>query len=181
MLCTHKTTIFCQFGNLEICPNFANPYLTQFSSISGGNCIRKGQSKNFSAISRRNSGCLIVLYLSLTNSLRLQESHFFRDLCNKTMTSGRFMSWILCGDSRLNQQIPLPLRPTITFFGMQPNKRNSMMTMNMPLKKNNSSLIQNQRNIPHIQFTSPHFTPRCHRSPSFLPKSGKHFLRAPNK
>ena len=40
MLCTHKTTIFCQFGNLEICPNFANPYLTQFSSISGGNCIR---------------------------------------------------------------------------------------------------------------------------------------------
>ena len=35
----HKTTIFCQFGNLEICPNFANPYLTQFSSISGGNCI----------------------------------------------------------------------------------------------------------------------------------------------
>ena len=40
MLCTHKTTIFCQFGNLEICPNFANPYLTQLSSISGGNCIR---------------------------------------------------------------------------------------------------------------------------------------------
>ena len=39
MLCTHKTTIFCQFGNLEICPNFANPYLTQFSSISGGNCV----------------------------------------------------------------------------------------------------------------------------------------------
>ena len=39
MLCTHKTTIFCQFGNFEICPNFANRYLTQFSSISGGNCI----------------------------------------------------------------------------------------------------------------------------------------------
>ena len=28
-----------KFGHLEICPNFANPYLTQFSSISGGNCI----------------------------------------------------------------------------------------------------------------------------------------------
>ena len=27
--------------NLEICPNFANPYLTQFSSISGGNCIKR--------------------------------------------------------------------------------------------------------------------------------------------
>ena len=39
----------------------------------------------------------------------------------------------------------------------------------------------NQRNIPHIQFISPHFTPRCHRSPTFLPKSGKHFLKAPNK
>ena len=35
----HKTTILCQFG-LFFCPNFANPYLTQFSSISGGNCIR---------------------------------------------------------------------------------------------------------------------------------------------
>ena len=29
------------------------------------------------------------------------------------------MSWILCGDSRLNPQIPLPLRPITTFFGMQ--------------------------------------------------------------
>ena len=43
MLCTHKTTIFCQFGNLQICPIFANPYLTQFSSISGGNCINQAR------------------------------------------------------------------------------------------------------------------------------------------
>ena len=35
-----QNSILCQFGNSEICPNFANPYLTQFSSISGGNCIR---------------------------------------------------------------------------------------------------------------------------------------------
>ena len=34
-----QNSILCQFGNSEICPNFANPYLTQFSSISGGNCI----------------------------------------------------------------------------------------------------------------------------------------------
>ena len=160
----------------------------------------KGQSDNSSATSRRNSGCLIALSLSLINSLRLQESHFSRELCNKTMTSGRSMSWIQCGDSRLNQQIPLPLRPITTFFGMQPtsmifitprrdlrerhsypNMRNSMMKMNMPLKKNNSSLILSQRNILHIQFISHHFIPRCHRSPTFLPKSGKHFLRAPNK
>ena len=36
-----QNSILCQFGNLEICRNFANPYLTQFSSISGGNCIMK--------------------------------------------------------------------------------------------------------------------------------------------
>ena len=38
MLCTHKTASSASLV-LEICPNFANPYLTQFSSISGGNCI----------------------------------------------------------------------------------------------------------------------------------------------
>ena len=38
-----QNSILCQFGNLEICPNFANPYLTQFSSISGGNCINEPQ------------------------------------------------------------------------------------------------------------------------------------------
>ena len=36
-----QNSILCQFGNLEICPNFANPYLTQFLSISGGNCINE--------------------------------------------------------------------------------------------------------------------------------------------
>ena len=38
MLCTHKTTILCQFG-LIICHQFTNSYLHQFSSIFGGNCI----------------------------------------------------------------------------------------------------------------------------------------------
>ena len=38
-----QNSILCQLGNLEICPNFANPYLTQFSSISGGNCIKIGE------------------------------------------------------------------------------------------------------------------------------------------
>ena len=160
----------------------------------------KEQSDNSSAISRRSSDCLTALFLFLINFLKLQESHFFRGLCNKTMTSGRCMSLILCGDSRLNQQIPLPLRPTTTFFEMQltsmtfikprrdlrerhsyPNKRKSMMLMNMSLKKNNFPLILNQRNLLHILFINHHFTPRCHRSLIFLPKSGKHFLRAPNK
>ena len=39
MLCTHKTTILCQFGHI-ICHQFTNPFLNQFSSIFGGNCIR---------------------------------------------------------------------------------------------------------------------------------------------
>ena len=38
MLCTHKTTILCQFG-LIFCHQFTNSYLNQFSSIFGGNCI----------------------------------------------------------------------------------------------------------------------------------------------
>ena len=79
----------------------------------------RGQSDNSLATSRRNSGCLTVLFLPLINSLRFQESHFSRGLCNKTMISGRSISWILCGDSRLTQQIPLPLRHITTSFGMQ--------------------------------------------------------------
>ena len=39
VLCTHKTTICCQFG-LFICHQLTNSYLQQFSTIFGGNCIR---------------------------------------------------------------------------------------------------------------------------------------------
>ena len=39
MLCTHKTASSASLV-LEICPQFNNSYLNQFSSISGGNCIR---------------------------------------------------------------------------------------------------------------------------------------------
>ena len=159
-----------------------------------------GQSDNSSATSRRNSGCLTALFLFLINFLKLQESHFSRGLSNKTMTSDRYMSWTLCEDSKLTQQMPLPLTPITTSFGMQLismisiksrkdlrerhsslNKKKSVMMMNMPMQKSNFPLIQNQRNIPHIQFISHHFTPRCHKSLSSLPTSGKHFLRAPNR
>ena len=61
------------------------------------------------------------------------------------------------------------------------NKKKSVMMMNMPMQKSNFPLIQNQRNILHIQFISHHFTPRCHKNLSSLPTSGKHFLRAPNR
>ena len=39
VLCTHKTASSASLV-LEICPQFNNSYLNQFSSISGGNCIR---------------------------------------------------------------------------------------------------------------------------------------------
>ena len=42
-------------------------------------------------------------------------------------------------------------------------------------------LIQNHRNILHIQFISHHFIPKCHKSLSSLATSGKHFLRALNR
>ena len=38
MLCTHKTTILCQFG-LIICHSPTYSFLHQFSTIFGGNCI----------------------------------------------------------------------------------------------------------------------------------------------
>ena len=115
-------------------------------------------------------------------------------------TSDRYMSWTLCGGSKLTQQRPLPLIPITTSFAMQPismistksrkdlrerhsplNKKKSVMMMNMPMQKTNFSLIQNQRNILHIQLISHHLTPRCHKSLSSLLTSGKHFLRAPSR
>ena len=39
MLCTHKTASSASLV-LEICPQFNNSFLHQFSSIFGGNCIR---------------------------------------------------------------------------------------------------------------------------------------------
>ena len=160
----------------------------------------KEQSDNSSATSRRNSDCLTALFLFLISFLKLQESHFFRELSSKTMTSDRYVSWTLCGGSKLTQQMPLPLIPITISFRMQPismisiktrkdlrerhsplNKKKSVMMMNMPMQKSNFLLIQNQWNILLIQFISHHFTPRCHRSLSSLATSGKHFLRALNR
>ena len=90
----------------------------------------------------------------------------------------------MCGDSKLTPQMPLLLTPITTSFGMQPismisiksrkdlrerhSFKKSVMMMNMPMRKSNFPLIQNQRNSLHIQFISHHFTPRCHKS-SFIP------------
>ena len=160
----------------------------------------KEQSDNSSATSRKNSDFLTALFLFLINFLKLQDSHFFRELSSKTMTSDRYMSWTLCEGSKLTPQRPLPLIHITTSFGMQPismisikprkdlkerhsplNKKKLVMMMNMPMQKSNFPLIQNQWNILLIQFTNHHFTQRCHRSLSSLATSGKHFLRAPNR
>ena len=159
----------------------------------------KEQSHNSSATSRRSSDCLTALFLFLINFLKLQDSHFFRELSSKTMTSNRYMSWTLCGGSKLTPQRPFLIHIT-TSSGMQPinmifikrrkdlrerhsplNKKKSMRMMNMPMQKSNFQLTQNQWNILLIQFISHHFTPRCHRSLSSLDISGKHFLRAPKR
>ena len=94
----------------------------------------------------------------------------------------------------------LTFDPITTTFGMQPismisiksrkdirerhsslTKKKSVMMMNMPMQETNFPLIQNQRNILHIQFINHHFTPRCHKCLSSLLTSGKHFLRAPSR
>ena len=51
VLCTHKTASSASLV-LEICPNFANPYLTQFSSISGGNCINKRRREGWDQVKK---------------------------------------------------------------------------------------------------------------------------------
>ena len=160
----------------------------------------KGTVRQFLSHFKENSDCLTALFLFLINFLKLQDSHFFRELSSKTMTSDRYMSWTLCGGSKLTPQRPLLLIHITTSFGIQPismifikprkdlrerhsplNKKKSMMMLNMPMQKSNFPLTQNQWNILLIQFISHHFTPRCHRSLSSLATSGKHFLRAPNR
>ena len=147
----------------------------------------KGQSDNSSATSRRNAGCLTALFLFLMNFLKLQESHFSRGLSNKTMTSDRYMSWTLCGDSKLTQQRPLPLTPITTSFGMQHismisiksrkdlrerhsslNKKKSVMMMNMPMQKSNFSTDpEPEEHSPYSVYQSS-FHPKMPQK-SFLP------------
>ena len=61
------------------------------------------------------------------------------------------------------------------------NKKKSVMMMKILMKKSNFQLIQNQRNILHIQLISHHLTPRCHKSLFYLSISGKHLLKPPNR
>ena len=89
VLCTNKTTIFCQFGNLEICPNFANPYLTQFSSISGGNCITVHLKEMYKGIrhvlSTKGYGLKFELRKDIIKSVKSEENE--ADIFTKNTTN----------------------------------------------------------------------------------------------
>ena len=60
------------------------------------------------------------------------------------MISDRYKSWTLCGGSKLTQQMPLPLIPITTSFGMQPismtsiKSRKDLRERHSPLNKKNS-------------------------------------------
>ena len=57
MLCTHKTASSASLV-LEICPQFNNSFLHQFSSIFGGNCIRLTVSSLDSQANRSNQSSI---------------------------------------------------------------------------------------------------------------------------
>ena len=160
----------------------------------------KGTVRQSSATSRRNSDCLTASVLFLINFLKLQESHFFRELSCKTMTSERYMSWTLCGGSKLTQQRPLHLIHITTSFGMQPismisiKSRKDLRERQSPLNKKEIGDDNEYANAEEQFSTDPEpvehspysfishiFTPRCHRSLSSLATSGRHFLRALNR
>ena len=61
VLCMHKTTFSASLFS-EICHQFTNPFLNQFSSIFGGNCITAYQRKK----------------QSLKTNLRLKSVHIIK-------------------------------------------------------------------------------------------------------
>ena len=102
MLCTHKTASSASLV-LEICPNFANPYLTQFSSISGGNCI----SIDSGALSRRTKSLQEPL-----SKVRLGKSGDLKLTC--LGTSSPETTWKPCNLTQktktANGMMPLSLK-----------------------------------------------------------------------
>ena len=83
VLCMHNTTTT---ASLDYCHKLTNPYLHEFSSISGGNCIKEPPLNSFS-ISKNNSGFLIALFQWMNNSLTPTGLHFGRELWKVFLTS----------------------------------------------------------------------------------------------
>ena len=59
MLCTHKTASSASLV-LEICPQFNNSYLNQFSSISGGNYIKIVLPGSIASCAWSNTLCTLI-------------------------------------------------------------------------------------------------------------------------
>ena len=78
----HKTTILCQFG-LIICHQLTNPYLHQFSTIFGGNCI------TFEPLSIIADDDPVTCDAKENNLLGLEEWHRFRSLAKKDKVLAR--------------------------------------------------------------------------------------------
>ena len=109
------------------------------------------------------------------------------------------MSWILCGDSKVNQQIPLLLRP-ITLFWDAAHQYDLHHTKKGPQRK---AFLSQQKEVndedeygieeeqfstdPEPEEPSPYsvyqssFHPNMPQKSYLPPKTGKHFLIAPNK
>ena len=107
MLCTHKTASSASLV-LEICPNFANPYLTQFSSISGGNCIT-ALSEDSRAVGRRDGKSMRVLVEQSTTPKQLWERFEPADHGDRAETGLQmalpFSVWRVRPDARTAQQL----------------------------------------------------------------------------
>ena len=66
----------------------------------------KGTVRQFLSHFKEKLRLLDSLVPFLIRFLKPQDSHFFRELSSKTMTSDRYMSWTLCGGSKLTPQRP---------------------------------------------------------------------------
>ena len=88
MLCTHKTASSASLV-LEICHQFTNSFLNRFSSIFGGNCIRKQPFKDVSVVSGEGGSLALEfdvddgVFLGLGIFVNLHEL-----FCDKTIVSG---------------------------------------------------------------------------------------------
>ena len=167
-----------------------SPNLKLTSPTSPSMTAGRGQSDNSSATSRRNSGCLTAWFLFLITFLKLQESHFSRGLSNKTMTSDRYISWTLCGGSKLTQQMLLwdaahqydlhqvkkgPQRKA--FFSKQEEFSDDDEYANA--EEQFSTDPEPEEHSPYSVYQSS-FHPKMPQKSFYLPTSGKHFLREPN-
>ena len=110
MLCTHKTTILCQFG-LIICHSPTYSFLHQFSTIFGGNCINLGELLLYSSSYRANRFC--IFHLFLYDTLQKPPSTFL-----SRPRDSDFVGVLVHSICKLYRQVQV-VKPTIVVFLLQ--------------------------------------------------------------